>query len=302
MRPEPSGVVVIDKPPDISSAKVVARVKKIFKAQKAGHTGTLDPFATGVLVCCLNRATRIARFLLHGPKRYEAVLALGTTTDTQDATGAVMSVNPVVNVSDERIRSVFKAFEGAIEQAPPVYSALKHKGVPLYKLARSGNPVQKPARSVFIEALTIREIARPEIRFAVSCSAGTYIRTLCADIGKHLGCGGHLKRLRRTYCGGFAIDEALTLDRLAEQAACEGTPPGLIAMGDALRGLPVHIADDALGHKVQRGIRLTFRDIPPDQVAGLHAWLTLRNRADELIAVVEADRDNDCWRYCCVFP
>jgi tRNA pseudouridine55 synthase len=301
MQPEPNGVVVIDKPADRSSAKVVAQVKNLFRAKKAGHAGTLDPYATGVLVCCLNRATRIARFLLHGAKKYEAVLQLGTATDTQDATGKITSVRPFEAVSEESIRSVFKQFEGPIEQKPPVFSALKHKGVPLYKLARSGNPVQKPARPVFIDTLAIKEIARPEIRFEVSCSAGTYIRTLCADIGQRLGCGGHLKGLKRTYSSGFAISEALTIERLAEQLTGTRTPTALISTGDALRGLPAHIADEALDQKVRRGARLTYREIQPGPETGAPARLKLLNQSNELIAVIEADPSNACWRYCCVF-
>ena len=145
-----SGILVVDKPAGLTSAKVVARVKKLLGARKVGHTGTLDPFATGVLICCINKATKLSRFFLKGWKKYTAVLHLGIETDTQDSTGSVISVVNAVALDERFIRTVFQQFEGTIEQVPPVYSALKHKGVPLYKLARNGKPVQKPARQVTI--------------------------------------------------------------------------------------------------------------------------------------------------------
>jgi len=296
---EPNGVVIVDKAAGISSAKVVARVKALFQAKKAGHTGTLDPFATGVLVCCLNRATRLARFLLRGKKKYEAVLHLGLTTDTQDATGKVIAEAPGSTVSEQQIRAVFKQFEGVIEQKPPLYSALKHRGVPLYKLARQGHPVQKPARSVMIETLDIQSIAAPEIRFKVTCSAGTYIRTLCADIGERLGCGGHLKHLRRTASSGFTIGEALTLETLAEQKTTAAA--GIIPLGRVLRQMPAHVADDALRHKIRQGVILTARDVDLGKADIAAGRLQVLTPARELLAVIEADRDGERWKYCCVF-
>jgi tRNA pseudouridine55 synthase len=299
MATEPNGVVIVDKVAGLSSAKVVAQVKELFQAKKAGHAGTLDPFATGVLVCCLNRATRLARFLLRGFKKYEAVLQLGMTTDTQDATGKVTSEASCLAVSDQRIRSVFQQFEGAIEQKPPLYSALKHQGVPLYKLARHGHPVQKPARPVFIESLEIQKIVLPEVRFTVACSAGTYVRTLCADIGERLDCGGHLKCLRRTYSSGFTIDEALTIETLAKQTATASVK--IIPLGQALRGMPVHIADDTLGHKIRRGVVLDSRDVDMLEADPSQGWVQVLDPALDLLAVIEADRPGNRWRYCCVF-
>ena len=188
-----SGIIVVDKPANITSARVVAVIKKRLGARKVGHTGTLDPFATGVLICCINKATKLARFFLQGWKKYTAVLHLGIETDTQDSTGSIISTSDRIDCSEKKIQSVIQQYEGTIEQFPPLYSALKYKGVALYKLARSGKPVQKPARRVFISYIKILEIRLPFIRFETFCSAGTYIRTLCADIGTSLGCGGHLK-------------------------------------------------------------------------------------------------------------
>jgi tRNA pseudouridine(55) synthase len=143
-------IIVIDKPANISSAKAVATVKRILRADKAGHTGTLDPFATGVLVCCINSATKLARFFLNGNKKYNAVLHLGVQTDTQDSSGKIVASSDRTEFSDQMIHSAIKKFEGTIEQLPPVYSALKHKGIPLYRHARKGNPIQKPPRHVHI--------------------------------------------------------------------------------------------------------------------------------------------------------
>ncbi|MBW1845643.1 MAG: tRNA pseudouridine(55) synthase TruB [Deltaproteobacteria bacterium] len=206
-----NGLLVIDKHASITSARAVAIVKKLCGVRKVGHTGTLDPFATGVLICCMNKATKLATFLLRGNKKYFAVLHLGVETDTQDSTGTIISTSDRVEFSEEAIKDVFDKFIGTVEQFPPVYSALKHKGVPLHKLARSGKAVSKPPRRVHISSIEIKEIVLPLVQFEITCSAGTYVRTLCSDIGKHLGCGGHLKALRRTESSGFAIEDALTL-------------------------------------------------------------------------------------------
>lgn len=294
-----NGLVIIDKAAGMSSAQAVARVKKILRAKKAGHAGTLDPFATGVLVCCLNRATRLARFLLRGFKKYDAVLRLGQTTDTQDATGRLTSESSWQGIDEQQIRSVCRQFVGTVEQKPPIYSALKHQGVPLYKLARDGKPVQKPARNVFIEALAVQDIALPEVRFTVSCSAGTYVRTLCADIGAQLKCGGHLKRLRRTYSSGFTIDEAVSLEKLAEQAATASAKT--VPLGKALRGMPSHIADDDLADKIRRGAGLTPKDVALPATADSRGLVQVRTRSQDLLAVIQADRPGKRWKYCCVF-
>ena len=296
-----SGILVVDKPADITSAKVVARVKRQLGAGKVGHAGTLDPFATGVLVCCINRATKLARFFLHGNKKYEAVLHLGVETDTQDSTGVVTSSCDEVEFSDKKIRSIFKQFEGTIEQFPPIYSALKYKGVPLYKLARNGKPVQKPARRVAIFFITILEINLPLIRFVVSCSAGTYIRTLCADIGASLGCGGHLKELRRIESSGFTIAEALTLSELKELALCEKLSDRMISMSNALKDMPEHVADKVLAAKIMHGNVITKKDFEPGQTDIPKGFIKIVDVNSDLVAVLEYTKDSNKYNYCCVF-
>ena len=305
MQPELSGILVIDKPANITSAKVVAVVKKALKAKKTGHAGTLDPFATGVLVCCINNATRLARFLLHDSKKYEGVLHLGIATDTQDPTGTVTATCDNVNFSEKTILAAFKEFEGAIDQLPPIYSALKHKSVPLYKLARSGNPFQKPARRIYISYITILDINLPFIRFEVSSSAGTYIRTLCADIGKYLGCGGHLKELKRIESSGFPIKDAVTFSTLKELALSESLPDKLssrmIGMADALPNMPAHIADKALTEKIKYGKTITKTDFMPQPVHGQEGFLKIVKPNNDLLAVVNFQKEMDIFKYCCVF-
>jgi len=302
------GVLIIDKPNGLSSARVVAKVKKLLAAKKVGHAGTLDPFATGVLVCLVNQSTRLARFLLAGEKQYEAELSLGADTDTQDHTGQVVNRRPVPVFSGEDLERVFTRFVGWSEQLPPAYSALKHQGVALYKLARRGQAVQKPARRIHINRLEIRSICLPKIRFSVTCSAGTYIRTLCADIGHVLGCGGHLSALRRTKSSGFDISEAIALEALADCVADARTPVPLISNGAALRDMPAIIADQETAAKIQCGgvIRIKdFTDLPPDATVMMNgdegALCKVLNGNGDLMAVVSVEPHQDRITYAGVF-
>jgi tRNA pseudouridine55 synthase len=298
LRRDQSGIIVIDKPANISSARAVATVKRILRADKAGHTGTLDPFATGVLVCCINRATKLARFFLNGNKKYKAVLHLGVQTDTQDSSGKIVASSDRTGFSDQMIHSAIKKFEGTIEQLPPVYSALKHKGIPLYKHARRGNPIQKPPRRVHISYIQILEISMPLVNFEVFCSAGTYIRTLCADIGVSLGCGGHLKELRRIESSEFSIDESLTVSEL-EKLACEGDiSERMISMVDALRGMP----DKKLTQIIKQGKLIWNKDLNSITPFGSKRFIKVVDTDNLLIAVMRRAPEDDRLNYCCVFP
>lgn len=303
---ELSGVVAVDKPQNITSAKVVAYVKRLLNARKVGHAGTLDPFAEGVLVCCINDATRLARFLLVGSKTYEATLKLGIETDTQDSTGTVTAVSRGFDYPEDTLRSVVKQFEGRIEQEPPVFSALKHKGTPLYKLARQGTPVQKPARSVHIASIKILEIKLPLVRFKVCCSAGTYIRTLCADIGKQLGCGGHLFALRRLESSGFKIEQALSLPALEKLASAGKYSRFIVSMADVLADMPACVADQNLIEKIRHGKPVTKKDLSFGQVSvkkNKHAVnIKVVDASNKLLAVLNYGKDPDRFSYACVFP
>ncbi len=297
MAPDLDGLLPLDKPAGISSAAALNRVKRLTGVRKAGHTGTLDPFATGLLVCCLGRATRLSRFFLEGDKSYAATLRLGVETDTQDRTGAVTAERPVPPLDPAEIEAAFAPFRGTFLQEPPAYSALKHQGVPLYRLARAGKAVRKPARTVAVRRLTVTAARPAEIDFTVTCSAGTYIRTLAADVGRRLGTGAHLSALRRTASGGLTVDRAATLDELAERIEAGRLGEAMIDMADALP-LPSFRADAELARRVVCGNPLTEADLSgasPDE-RGLLQVLAPDGR---LLAVLRRG-DGEQFQYDCV--
>jgi tRNA pseudouridine55 synthase len=295
-----NGIVVVDKPADMTSAHLVARVKKGLKADKVGHTGTLDPFATGVMVCCLNQATRLVQFLMYGKKRYEAVMCLGIRTDTQDFTGRVTSKQPDLAVADQQIHSVFRGFMNIKEQNPPVFSALKHRGVPLYKMARKGKFVQKPSRRISIYELEVLDINLPHVGFEVSCSQGTYVRTLCDDIGQSLGCGAHLVQLCRTENNGFTLDEAVSLNTLETLAATGKASSIITPMSAALRGMPQVTAGRSLAQKIQYGQPITREEVEPFDGSN-SSWIKVVDTDGSLIAVLSTSRKNGVYPYAGVF-
>jgi tRNA pseudouridine55 synthase len=301
-----NGLVVINKPAGWSSARVVSRVKRLLRARKVGHTGTLDPFARGVLVCCIDQATRLARFLLEGPKTYEGVLTLGVETDTQDVTGRVTAQRPWEGVSEADLQQVLQRYEGAYRQVPPTYSALKHEGVPLYTLARRGRPVQKPARDVFIHRLRRMAAELPRVRFEVRCSAGTYIRTLCADIGRDLGCGGHLSELTRLESSGFSLADSLTLEALEDLVGRGAWSEAVLPMARALPALAEITADPPLIEKVRHGQALSGTDLgleaaPNAGAADGGRLLKLIDSRGELLALLEHAPATGAIEYRCVF-
>ena len=217
------GLILLDKPEGLTSFAAVARVRRIFGEKRAGHTGTLDPMATGVLPILLGRATRVSSLMLESDKRYLARVRLGITTDTLDVTGEVLSERDV-SVSDSALEAACGRFRGEIKQVPPMYSALKKDGVRLYDLARSGVEVEREARAVTIKRLDILERDGDEFVMDVLCSKGTYIRSLAADIGEALGCGAALSSLRRTFTAGFDIADCVTLDELEANAEAHLLP------------------------------------------------------------------------------
>jgi tRNA pseudouridine55 synthase len=296
-----NGMVVVDKPSGMTYAQVVSVVKRALKARKVGHTGTLDPFATGVLVCCVNRATRLAQFLSYGKKRYEAVMSLGVRTDTQDFTGRVLSRSSAVGITNSKIESVFREFAGCMEQFPPYFSALKHQGEPLYKLAREGVFIQKPARQISIYTLTVLDINYPFVRFEVACSHGTYVRTLCADIGEALGCGGHLVQLRRTESGGFKLEEAMSLKTLKRRALAGKASNCLIPMNRALKEMPeVHVSSK-LAEKMRHGRPVTITELGSHDDTWAQ-WVKVTDVNKNLVAILDSNEKKGVFPYMCVFP
>ena len=209
------GIVIVDKPRDWTSQDVTARLRRVFGTRRIGHGGTLDPMATGVLPVFVGRATRGVEFFEHAEKTYETVLRLGITTDTEDITGSLLTESPV-SVTQEQLAQVLAAFRGEIMQTPPMYSALKVNGQKLCDLARKGKTVERQPRPITIHELTLLEQGETTLRLRVRCSKGTYIRTLCKDIGEALGCGGCMEALRRVSAGEYTIDEAVPLQELLE--------------------------------------------------------------------------------------
>ena len=207
------GIIVVHKEKGFTSFDVVAKLRGILKQKKIGHTGTLDPDATGVLPVCLGCATKLCDMLTDTTKVYEAELLLGVTTDTQDTSGAILEERDVL-VSEEQVRTAIASFIGEQKQIPPMYSALKVDGKKLYELAREGKTVERRARDITIENIEILEVSLPKVRMVVTCSKGTYIRTLCNDIGEKLGCGGAMASLIRRKTAGFTLEEAKTLDEI----------------------------------------------------------------------------------------
>lgn len=215
------GVVLLDKPLGLSSNDALQKVKRLFRAEKAGHTGTLDPLATGLLPLCFGAATKLSQVALDADKRYTATLRLGVTTTTGDAEGEVLNTRDVPVLSAELLATACQACTGAVDQVPPMHSALKHQGKALYEYARAGIEVEREARRVHIHGIDILGWQADELVIDVRCSKGTYIRTLAESIGEHLGCGAHLVALRRTGTGGMVLDDAVTLEALQDMSETE---------------------------------------------------------------------------------
>ena len=211
-----NGIVIIDKPQGWTSQDVTARLRRVFNTRRIGHGGTLDPMATGVLPVFVGRATICVEFFEHAEKTYETVLQLGMTTDTEDTSGTVLEEREV-NITQEKLETVLESFRGEILQVPPMYSALKVNGQKLCDLARKGREVERKPRPITIHELTLLEIGETTLRLRVRCSKGTYIRTLCKDIGEALGCGGCMAELRRVTAGEYTIEESVPLLQLLEE-------------------------------------------------------------------------------------
>jgi tRNA pseudouridine55 synthase len=217
-----TGIVIIDKPTGHSSNHILQRVKRLFDAKKAGHTGSLDPLATGVLPVCLGDATKLSSYLLDADKQYLVTCQLGIVTDSGDSDGNVINEMPIPEFNEATLSQVTQQFLGEIEQVPPMFSALKHQGQPLYKLARQGIDVERKARRIYIYAIDIIDCQSDSFTLSVRCSKGTYIRTLVEDISHALGTGGHVIMLRRTAVAGYDLSQAITVETLQEMADKDG--------------------------------------------------------------------------------
>lgn len=271
-----TGILLLDKPAGITSNDALQRVKHFYRAAKAGHTGSLDPLATGLLPICLGGATKFSGFLLDADKRYRVRVRLGVTTATADAEGDVVATAPTDGVDEPRLRDALARFLGPIEQLPPMYSAVKHKGERLYKLARQGIEVERTPRTVQIHALELLEIALPDFEMDVHCSKGTYVRTLAEDIGNVLGCGGHVAALRRTGVGPYRDSDTrfVTLDEVGqlgeERDGFASLDALLLPLDSALAHWPaVRLSEDTVFY-LQQGQAVLVPQAPTEGLVRLY--------------------------------
>lgn len=260
------GIINVNKPTGMTSHDVVYRLRRILGVKKIGHTGTLDPDASGVLPMCVGKATKLADYLTATDKQYRAELSLGAFTDTQDASGEVLERFDV-NVTEKQLRDVLCEFVGEIEQIPPMYSAIKINGKKLYELAREGKTAERAPRRITVHGITLEtfDAAQGKAVMTVECSKGTYIRTLCNDIGARLGCGGYMSALERTRSGRFSIEDAYTLERI-ESMAADGDLGFMIKIGDALAEYEKVILAEKNAYRMCNGIRIFVDGLENDKI------------------------------------
>lgn len=259
------GVLLFDKPLTLSSNNALQKVRRLFQAEKAGHTGTLDPLATGLLPICFGEATKFSTGLLDADKTYRALVKLGQTTTTGDAEGEITS-NCEVALDEQQVRAALHSFSGEISQLPPMHSALKHQGKPLYEYIRNGITIERESRNVTIHELVLERFAGDEMEISVRCSKGTYVRTLAEDIGNALGCGAHLRGLRRTAIAGFRLENAYSWEQLEAMAMPE-REACLLPLDCMLQDMPMLELDAVQVTRMAQGQRLGIdADLPDGKV------------------------------------
>lgn len=277
-----NGILLLDKAIGITSNTALQKVKRLYQASKAGHTGSLDPLASGLLPLCMGEATKLSSFLLDADKAYEGVCKLGVKTSTADAEGEVIETRPVPALSEAQLDATLEKFVGDIEQIPPMHSAIKMQGQPLYKLAHQGIEVERQPRQVTIHSLRLTRIESDEFAFELHCSKGTYVRTLVEDIGEVLGCGAHLSALRRTVVGPFELSHAVTmeaLERTAADSGFSGLDSLLIPMDQALEKWPaVHLSENST-YYVRQGQAVQVAKAPTS------GWVRLFASNDHFLGV-----------------
>jgi tRNA pseudouridine55 synthase len=268
-----SGILLLDKPQGMSSNACLQQAKRLFQANKAGHTGALDPLATGVLPLCFGEATKVSQFLLEADKRYLTRVKLGERTDTADAEGQIISSRPIQGIDEQAIVNCLSQFRGQIVQVPPMYSALKHNGQPLYKLARAGKEVERKGRPVTLHDLILHSFDGAELTLEIHCSKGTYVRTIADDLGEALGCGAHVTALRRLQAGVFKIEDCVTPQQLQDVYEREGLAglDGLLQPSDlAIEHLPAVRLASTTAMFVRQGQAVTARHLPNDGLVRLY--------------------------------
>ncbi len=264
------GILLLDKPLGRSSNSALQKVRYLFKAKKAGHTGSLDPLATGVLPICFGQASKVTPYLLDADKSYRCIAQLGITTTTGDKEGEVLQEREVTSFSEKDIEDVLESFRGDIQQVPPMYSALKHNGQPLYKLARQGIDIKRKPRDVTIHELVLKEKSDDTITLDIRCSKGTYIRTLAQDIGETLGFGAHLSMLRRTYVSPFNCDKLYTIEDIEKLAEDGKLEEALLPIDNALQDLPSLKLSEEETKLIRNGIKVKRADTPDSDLIRLY--------------------------------
>jgi tRNA pseudouridine55 synthase len=268
-----SGILVLDKLEGESSNRSLQKVKRLFQAAKAGHTGSLDPLATGVLPLCFGEATKISQFLLDSDKAYSAEIRLGIKTTTGDSEGDIVAEKLCSNISEKDIEKALDNFRGEIQQVPSMYSALKHDGVPLYKIARAGKTVERKTRTVSVFEFSLASYEGSLIKVNIRCSKGTYVRTLADDLGDLLGVGAHVTALRRTQAGPFTLEQAVSYDALEkynEDGGFEALDRILIPADQAIQELPEVVLPDATAEYVLQGQAVIVRHLPSSGLVRLY--------------------------------
>jgi tRNA pseudouridine55 synthase len=255
------GVLPVNKEAGWTSHDVVAKVRQELGAAKVGHAGTLDPAATGLLPILIGKGTRVAEYLVNWDKEYRAQLRLGESTDTLDATGTILERQSTLQLIPSAIVEAVGRFRGEIQQVPPMYSAVKIDGMPLYRSARAGKTIARETRTVFIHELDVLDISGQDVMLRVVCSKGTYIRTLCADIGRALGVGGHLRALQRTRVGPLTLDRAVTIDGLIRDHQLGGLAAQMWSLDEVLRDLPVVVVDGRAADRVCHGAPVAWSNV-----------------------------------------
>jgi tRNA pseudouridine55 synthase len=282
------GILLVDKKEGETSFSVVRKVRNASGARKVGHAGTLDPFATGLLVVLVGQATKLSAFLMGGVKQYRATITLGTETDTMDPTGRVIRTSPVPSMEPDFIKECALSFRGEIEQVPPIFSAVKCQGKRAYDLARKGIQVDLKKRSVEIYRLEVEAIDLPDLTVTVACSGGTYMRSLAADLGRRLGTGAHLKVLRRLSSGSFSVAHALSSERLGPNFSRETLEQRMIPLQEALPEMEAIQVDQAMASRIRQGYQPKWEElkgvVAPPPVREFHVKLV---KGNELVAIVK---------------
>jgi len=287
---ELNGVLLLDKASGLTSHDVVQKVRGLLSQQRVGHTGTLDPLATGLLPLCLGQATRLSQFLTASDKTYVGTIRFGWATDTHDREGKPLGEPRPVRFSRSDLEQALASLTGAITQIPPMFSAKKHGGIPMYRYARKNQDVPRDPVRVIIHRLTLLQVRGEEIDFEVKSSPGTYIRVLAHDLGNLLGCGAHLHDLRRTSCGDFQVEEAFTLERLEQTAREQGASQALIPLSRVPLGFPTVVANRAGLVAVRNGRALGIREILPSRSVLADGMSRVESESGELLAIARISR------------